>query len=120
MVDQTTPNTTLNPQQTAQAILVQITEHPERLNQSNWESLDYRTRCVGGWAIFFHLGYVPRETSLGNVFDKAQRYLGLSYKDAHLLLFDCNNAEATEALKYLAAGKPIDWKVVLPNWLYCS
>jgi len=99
-----------NGQETAQMVLDQITSKPQSHHQGYWEDGEGcgTTRCVGGWAQFFHEGKVSFELS-NFVEVKAQEYLALDESDAIGLFWNTTNEEAVAALGYLARGEQIDW-----------
>lgn len=122
MSDITLPKNLAPGAETAQWVLDTITQHPEMHNQEYWESNICGTvRCVGGWALWAHGYSAEDETSI------AAELLGLETveegcyccedikgpgPDADRLFHWTNDAQAVEALRYIANGKEIDWEKV--------
>lgn len=111
---------------TAKWVLGVIERFPDSHWQSSWEenygtngfdSSCGTTRCVGGWALFAH--GIERFPSLrtdppnGSNTAIAGPLLGLSFADADRLFYYTSDEEAREALAYVVAGEPIDWRAVL-------
>lgn len=125
----------------AQIILGYIHENPEKHDQDHWVKLDEvesvdqitacgTTACVSGYAVLFSNdpNFVFKKNNYSGIvlmypaddtrdidelyLERGAALLGLSEADARELFYHTNNAEAKEALKYLAAGQPIDWDAV--------
>lgn len=104
-------------QETAAAILDIIRTHPEQHDQGSWQfrgtsepgsEYCHTTRCVAGWAMHLHYGYVH-----AMVVDQiAREKLDLRWGDGTMLFHYTTEDQAVHALEYLAKGDPIDWDAV--------
>lgn len=109
-------------QERFQQIYDQITRHPERHNQREWErsTLSCGTQyCVAGWALFFEDPESPivstairliadhdlMETDGGLEFTAGQFLLGLDESQAWELFMDSENHKAVELVRRYANGE---------------
>lgn len=108
--------------ETAEWVLDVITRNPDCHDQGSWQNEGEcgTTRCVAGWAAHAH-GY--RTLSISKfVWAKGDKkravdslgkdLLHLSPRDANRLFYTSSDAQAVEALRYVAKGEPINWAAV--------
>lgn len=122
-------------QETAQWVLEAIEANPNLHDQSQWETVTEcgTAMCVAGWAAWLHRGLLEQKIQariipgcdcpicrddqnierarVYTIPEVGQEVLGLNSLDASRL-FHATNLRAVEALKFLAAGQPINWQEI--------
>lgn len=113
------------PQELAALIVRQITTYPETHNQDSFidgnhsASGSYRdhgcktTMCVAGWISTFVQGKIASR----EVVDVAMKALDITEQDAQTLFYHTNEAEALQALQYLAEGRTGEFSAFLDDFL---
>ena len=114
-------------QELAEKILITILKNPEMHDQSEWGLGDEcgTTACVCGHAAIINgdAEYRPEDdeklklklkdlSRYVNWEEYGKQALGLKENDSYRLFYKCSNAQAVEALAYLARGEKIDWSKV--------
>ena len=108
----------------AEAVHIIISNVPELHNQESWttETACGTKRCVAGWTLFNEgysdltiriWGSYEHQLLMSHTAAKAAELLGINRRDAYILFYQTDNAEAVAAMEWLAAGKQLQWREIL-------
>lgn len=96
-----------------------IAQYPESFDMNNWEAVGEgtgcgTTRCVAGWALFYHHGETPLHEIVPRVSYSvdAAEVLGIDARTADGLFY-CPEAVAEEVVELFAAGDEAAAQAVL-------